>query len=99
MGFITSCIATATVAVLFVAMLGGIYSRAQTRVFLGGMALGGWGYIIVVNGSYTLPTIGNEILPVKAVQCLEYVWPDTSEGASWYFSLKTAIICCGITSE
>ena len=68
MVILTSCFVTFTVAILFVSMLGGIYGHGRKRIFLGGFAIGAWGYLILVYGTYNLNYLGTRLLATRAVQ-------------------------------
>ena len=74
MGLLTSCTVTATVAMLFVATLGGIYAQGRTRVFLGGFAIGGWGFLVLAYGMFNLDNFGAKMLTTDALKSIERAW-------------------------
>jgi hypothetical protein len=74
MGVLTSCFVTFTVAMLFVSMLGGIYGQGRKRVFLGGFAIGAWGFLFLAYGAFDLDNFGNKMLTTEAVNAIGRVW-------------------------
>jgi hypothetical protein len=74
MSFFTSSFVTFTVAMLLVSVLGGIYGHGRKRAFLGGFAIGAWGYFVISYGPYNLNTLGNELLTNEALEFVSTSW-------------------------
>jgi hypothetical protein len=68
MGILTSCFVTFTVAMLFLSMLGGIYGHGRKRIFLGGFAIGAWGFLALAYGVFNLEDFGSRMLTTEALK-------------------------------
>ena len=86
MGIFTSCFVTFTVAILFVSMLGGIYSYGRKRIFLGGFAIGAWGFLALAYGVFNLESFGSRMLTTEA---LKYIKSCLGEDPSYYYYANT----------
>ena len=62
MGVLTSCFVTITVATLLFSVVGGIYAFGSKRIFLGGFAIGAWGFLVFSYGITDLDSFGSRLL-------------------------------------
>lgn len=62
MPWLTSFVATFTVTVIFIAMLGGVYGHAAKKIFLGGFAIGTWGFLLLAYGIHEIEHVGNRMV-------------------------------------
>ena len=81
MSILASCLVTLTVAIMFVTLLGGVYGHGRKRVFLGGFAIGAWGFLLLVYGAFDLDNFGSRMLTNEAANSIERIW--LGEPPSW----------------
>jgi hypothetical protein len=76
MGILVSCCVTAIVCLFFFAMLAAVYGNAGNRGFWGGLAIGGWAYILLVCRPYDANLFGRHLLMTQAIEYAESLVPD-----------------------
>jgi hypothetical protein len=71
MGIVATCVASLTAALLIGAILGGIYAEGQWRRRLGALAIGSWGYLLMVYGPYEISNVGDYLATTRLLAYLQ----------------------------